>query len=102
MEETMTTIDLLLPAKNILVYDVAASESGALSVLNDFYASVRKHGDKSILWVFVIGTPVLEETENIKIILIGIDNNTDIPTPNTPAITPSIIVSDLNTLEISF
>ncbi|MEG1758625.1 MAG: glycosyltransferase [Oscillospiraceae bacterium] len=64
----MTTIDLLLPAKNILVYDVAASESGALSVLNDFYASVRKHGDKSIQWFFVISTPVLEETENIKII----------------------------------
>ena len=62
------TIDLLLPAKNILVYDIAASESGALSVLNDFYALVKNHGDKSIEWTFVISTPVLEETENIKII----------------------------------
>lgn len=64
----MTPIDCVLPAKNILVYDVAASESGALSVLNDFYAAVKAHKDKNINWTFVISTPVLEETENVKVI----------------------------------
>lgn len=64
----MSIIDALMPAKKIVVYDVAASASGALSVLNDFYAEVRNYNDKSIKWIFVISTPQLEETENIKVI----------------------------------
>ena len=38
----MSIIDVLIPAQRIVVYDVAASASGALSVLNDFHAEVRK------------------------------------------------------------
>lgn len=64
----MSLIDVLMPAKRIIVYDVAASSSGALSVLNDFYAEVRAYSDKSIKWTFVISTPQLEETENIKVV----------------------------------
>lgn len=64
----MGIIDVLMPAKRIVVYDVAASASGALSVLNDFYAEVRNYNDRSIHWIFVISTPYLEETENIKVI----------------------------------
>lgn len=64
----MNILDCLLPAKNVLVYDVAASASGALSVLNDFYNEVRNHENKTIKWTFVISTPHLEETENIKVI----------------------------------
>lgn len=64
----MTLIECLLPAKNILVYDVAASSSGALSVLNDFYNEVKNYDDKNIKWIFVISTPHLEETENIKVV----------------------------------
>ena len=64
----MSIIDVLIPAKRTVVYDVAASASGALSVLNDFYAEVRNYNDKSICWTFVISTPRLEETENIKVI----------------------------------
>lgn len=64
----MTLIECLLPAKNILVYDVAASSSGALSVLNDFYNEVKNYDDNSIKWTFVISTPHLEETENIKVV----------------------------------
>ena len=64
----MTLIECLLPAKNILVYDVAASTSGALSVLNDFYNEVKNYDDKSIQWIFVISTPHLGDTENIKVI----------------------------------
>ena len=64
----MSLIDILMPAKRIVVYDVAASASGALSVLNDFYAEVRAYSDKSIKWTFIISTPQLEETDNIKVI----------------------------------
>lgn len=64
----MGIIDVLMPAKRIVVYDVAASASGALSVLNDLYAEVRNYNDKSIRWTFVISTPRLKETENIKVI----------------------------------
>lgn len=63
----MTLIECLLPAKNILVYDVAASASRALSVPNYFYNGVKEHEDKSIKWTFVISTPYLEEIENIDI-----------------------------------
>ena len=66
----MAIIECLLPAKNILVYDVAASASGALSVLNDFYNEVKEHEDKSIKWTFVVSKPHLEDTENIKIVRI--------------------------------
>jgi glycosyltransferase involved in cell wall biosynthesis len=64
----MTLIECLLPARNILVYDVAASSSGALSVLNDFYNEVKNYDDKRINWIFVISTPQLDETENIKVV----------------------------------
>lgn len=64
----MGLVDCVLPAKNVLVYDIAASASGALSVLNDFYNEVRDHEDKNIKWTFVISTPHLEETVNIKVI----------------------------------
>lgn len=64
----MSVIDILMPAKRIVVYDIAASASGALSVLNDFYAEVRAYSDKNIKWTFIISTPQLEDTENIKVI----------------------------------
>ena len=47
----MSLIDILMPAERIVVYDVAASASGALSVLNDFYAEVRAYSDKNIKWI---------------------------------------------------
>lgn len=53
---------------HILVYDVAASTSGALSVLEDLYREVAELEDKSVQWTFVVSIPKLEETENIKVI----------------------------------
>lgn len=52
---------------NILVYDVAASSHGVLSILHDFYKSVKEYGNKDIQWFFVIGKTDLEETENIHV-----------------------------------
>lgn len=49
-----------------LVYDVAASESGALSILEEFYDKYRK--DKENQYVFVISTPELESTDNIQVL----------------------------------
>ncbi len=53
---------------HIMVFDVPASGGGALSVLQDFYEEVRSHPDKNIQWTFVLSVPILEETENIRIL----------------------------------
>ena len=51
----------------IVVNDIAASKSGALTVLKDFYNCVREHG-REHEWIFLLGDNILEETDNIKII----------------------------------
>ncbi|MEH6889052.1 glycosyltransferase [Bacillus sp. JJ864] len=53
---------------NIMVFDVPAESGGALSILNDFYNEVVESNDKSINWFFVLSTPKLEETDNIKVL----------------------------------
>ena len=50
---------------NILVYDIAASSRGALSVLEDFYRQVSS--EKEHTWHFVVSLPRLPEKENIRI-----------------------------------
>ena len=62
-------IDLIEPKSNstILIYDVHASESGALSILNDLYKQICLYKDKSINWIFIVSTPTYEEKENIKV-----------------------------------
>lgn len=54
---------------NILVNDIAASEGGAISVLNEFYNYVLKY-DKKNTYVFLLGAPYLKETKNIKILVL--------------------------------
>lgn len=51
----------------IVVNDIAASKSGALTVLKDFYNCVREH-DTENEWLFLLGDNILEETDNIQII----------------------------------
>lgn len=53
---------------NIMVFDVPAESGGALSVLNDFYNEVIMSDNKSINWFFVLSTPTLNETANIKVL----------------------------------
>lgn len=53
---------------NILVYSIAASESGALTILNDFYDQVCLQKRKSIHWYFIISTPIIVEKENITVL----------------------------------
>lgn len=52
----------------IMVFDVPAESGGALSILETFYREVINHDDKSIQWIFVLSKPVLQETENIKVL----------------------------------
>jgi len=51
-----------------MVFDVPAEIGGALTILNEFYNEVKDHKDKNIEWIFVLSTPDLKETNNIKVI----------------------------------
>ncbi len=51
---------------NILVYDVAASKGGALSILKEFYDKYKR--DFKNRYFFVISKPKLENTNSIKIL----------------------------------
>lgn len=68
MENTSDTLLTLLdpqPGSTIMVYDVHASESGALAILDDLYEQIKSYPDKSIRWVFIVSTPEYQETDNI-------------------------------------
>lgn len=69
IENNKTLISIVDPKPNstIMIYDVHASESGALSILNDLYSQVRKYSDKTVKWIFVVSTPDYEECENITV-----------------------------------
>lgn len=69
MKEANTFIDVINPKSNetVLVYDVQASESGALSILIDFYNQAKQYHDRSVKWIFVVSTPQLQPEENIVI-----------------------------------
>lgn len=53
---------------NILVLDVAASESGALTILNQFYKDCKNGLDKEDSFIFLLGSYHLEESERIQVI----------------------------------
>lgn len=50
----------------IVVNDIAASEGGALAVLQDFYEEIRSSNDDNE-WIFLLNDYYFEETANIKI-----------------------------------
>jgi glycosyltransferase involved in cell wall biosynthesis len=50
----------------IMVYDVPAEHGGALTILKQYYEKAVK--DKQNEWFFVISTPKLSETENVKVL----------------------------------
>lgn len=52
----------------ILVNDIAASKTGALSILKDFYEYIRTH-DTNNEWIFLLSDNYLEETDKIRIVL---------------------------------
>lgn len=50
----------------IIVFDVAAHTSGALSILEEYYKKAVE--DKSNKWLFVVSTPKFESTDNVTIV----------------------------------
>lgn len=50
----------------IMVFDVPAESGGALTILNQYYDIATK--DKRNEWIFVVSTPQLKETENVKVL----------------------------------
>ena len=50
----------------IIVFNVAAEHSGALTILNQYYD--KAVNDKENEWSFVISTPPLVETDNVKVL----------------------------------
>lgn len=50
-----------------LIYDVHASESGALSILDDLYLKLKDDLNKDNQFVFIVSTPQYEKTENISV-----------------------------------
>lgn len=51
----------------IVVNDIAASTTGALSILKEFYNYVKEYGSGHE-WIFLLSDEYVKETENIKII----------------------------------
>lgn len=49
-----------------MVFDVPAESGGALTILNQYYDAATI--DKKNEWIFVVSTPNIKETENIKIL----------------------------------
>ena len=60
-------VDLIAPkpGNTVLIYDVHASESGALAILDDLYNQIKEYGDESVKWVFAVSTPEYKSTRNI-------------------------------------
>ncbi|MBP1550570.1 MAG: hypothetical protein J6A05_11275, partial [Oscillospiraceae bacterium] len=71
-----TLISLINPEPNstVMIYDVHASESGALAILDDLYRHIRNYADKSVKWIFIVSTPEYEETENITPKVVRVEN----------------------------
>ena len=69
----MTAADSLIglvnpqPYSTVMIYDVHASESGALAILDDLYKQIRSYTDKSVKWVFIVSTPHYKETKEITV-----------------------------------
>lgn len=53
----------------IVVNDIAASSGGALSVLQEFYTVIREN-DKENEYIFLLSEAYVEETDNIKVVLL--------------------------------
>lgn len=53
--------------KKILVYDLHASESGALAILMDFYNEILQRNIRNVHWSFIVSTPLLMQASNISV-----------------------------------
>lgn len=54
----------------IVVNNIAASKTGALSILVDFYEAVKKYGMEH-KWIFLVGGDYIASTENIEVLVMS-------------------------------
>lgn len=54
---------------NILVYDIAAENSGAVTVLKEFYENTKSHKGEDINWIYLLSVIDLEESNNIRVLM---------------------------------
>ena len=52
--------------RTVLVYDLHASENGALAILKDFYEDAIKH--KNINWVFIVSNAKISKAHNVQVL----------------------------------
>jgi len=52
----------------IMVFDVPASEGGALTILEEYYRRAVNSADKNLSWIFVVSVPDIKETENVRVL----------------------------------
>lgn len=64
-KQTLISILNPRPHSTILIYDVHASESGALAILDDLYNQILEYNDNSVKWIFIVSTPKYKETSNV-------------------------------------
>ncbi len=58
----------MVEALKTAVLDIAASKTGALSILKDFYGYVKERGSSDNEWIFITGVPgILEDVPEKKI-----------------------------------
>jgi glycosyltransferase involved in cell wall biosynthesis len=53
---------------NILVFDVPATSGGALTILEEYYKAATQDSDDHVMWFFVISSPELRETDNVRVL----------------------------------
>lgn len=69
----MATADSLIglinpqPNSTVMIYDVHASESGALAILDDLYKQIRAYPDPSVKWIFIVSMPDYEQTDSVTV-----------------------------------
>ena len=52
----------------IMVFDVPASDGGALAILEEYYKRAVNSTDKNLSWIFVVSIPDIKETENVRVL----------------------------------
>lgn len=57
-----------LKIKNVMVFNVAAENVGALSILHDFHRDIAERAKNDKKWFFVLGRAELSESENVRVL----------------------------------
>ena len=79
----------------VVVNNIAASTGGALSILRDFYHFIKQTDDQNE-WIFLLSDYYIEETENIKVVIIDNVKKSRLKKLKFDFISGKKIINDLN------